>query len=138
MEINTLNRYNVHKVYKVCKVKFMGKIEKFEDILAWQESKKLIEKIYVSFKNCKDYSFRDQLQRAAVSVMNNIAEGYERKGNKEFVKFLYIAKGSCAEVRSMLYIALDLEYINDKDFNTYQDKCLHISSMLSNFIKKLL
>ena len=116
----------------------MGKIEKFEDILAWQESKDLVEKIYISFKNCKDYSFRDQLQRAAVSVMNNIAEGYERKGNKEFVKFLYIAKGSCAEVRSMLYIALDLRYINDKEFDTYQDRCLHISSMLSNFIKKLL
>lgn len=115
----------------------MGKIEKFEDILAWQESRVLVKEIYVLFKNCKDYSFRDQLQRATVSVMNNIAEGYERKGNKEFAKFLYIAKGSCAEVRSMLYIALDLGYINNEDFDIYQDKCLHISSMLSNFIKKL-
>ena len=115
----------------------MGKIEKFEDILAWQESKFLAKGIYSLFKNNKDYSFRDQIQRAAVSIMNNIAEGYERKGNKEFVKFLYIAKGSCAEVRSMIYLALDLGYINNKDLDMYQDKCLHISSMLSNFIKKL-
>lgn len=116
----------------------MGKIEKFEDILAWQESRILTKEIYILFKNNRDYAFRDQIQRAAVSIMNNIAEGYERKGNKEFAKFLYIAKGSCAEVRSMLYIALDLEYINKKDFDLYQDKCLHISSMLSNFIKKLI
>ncbi len=116
----------------------MGKIEKFEDILAWQESRAMVEAVYGLFKNCRDYSFRDQLQRAVISIMNNIAEGYERKGNKEFVKFLYIAKGSCAEVRSMLYIALTLGYINNKNFDTYQDKCLHISSMLSNFIKKLI
>jgi len=76
----------------------MGKIEKFEDILVWQKSQELIILIYGEFRNIKDYAFRDQIQRAAVSIMNNIAEGYERKGNKEFRKFLYIAKGSCGEV----------------------------------------
>lgn len=113
------------------------KIEKFEDIITWQKSRILVSDIYKLFRNCKDYAFRDQIQRATVSIMNNISEGYERKGNKEFAKFLYISKGSCAEVRSMLYAALDLEYINKDDFNIFQDRCAHISSMLSNLIKKL-
>lgn len=115
----------------------MAKFETFEDIIAWQKSKVLIVDTYQIFKNCRDYSFRDQLQRASVSVMNNIAEGYERKGNKEFAKFLYIAKGSCAEVRSMLYLALDLEYINKKDFDYLYEKALEISKMLSCLIKTL-
>jgi len=115
----------------------MAKIERFEDILAWQESKNLCMGIYAAFKNCRDYAFRDQIQRAAVSVMNNVAEGYERKGNKEFAKFLYIAKGSCGEVRSLLYLANDLGYIHKDDFDKFHDKSLHISSMLSNFIKSL-
>lgn len=114
-----------------------GKIESFEDILAWQESKILVIDIHKIFKNCRNYSFRDQIQKAAVSVMNNIAEGYERKGNREFSKFLYIAKGSCAEVRSMLYLALDLGYISKKDFDEFFQKTLRISRMLSNFIKRL-
>ncbi|MDI6778019.1 MAG: four helix bundle protein [Patescibacteria group bacterium] len=114
-----------------------NKIESFEDILAWQESRELVLGIYKFFRNCRDYAFRDQIQRAAVSVMNNIAEGYERKGNKEFSKFLYIAKGSCAEVRSMLYVAHDLKYISKEDFSQHFEKTLKISRMLSNFIKRL-
>jgi len=114
-----------------------NRIEKFEDILAWQESKELVALVYQEFRNCRDYAFRDQIQRAAVSVMNNIAEGYERKGNKEFAKFLYISKGSCGEVRSMLYLSLELGYICKTDFDKFHDKTLHISSMLSNFIKTL-
>ena len=89
----------------------MNKIQKFEDIVTWQESRILVNDMYEIFNKCKDYAFRDQIQRAVVSIMNNIAEGYERGGNREFARFLYIAKASCAEVRSMLYIALDLEYI---------------------------
>jgi four helix bundle protein len=115
----------------------MGKIEKFEDIIAWQKSQELIILIYGEFRNIKDYAFRDQIQRAAVSIMNNIAEGYERKGNKEFRKFLYIAKGSCGEVRSMLYLALRLKYIQKDKFDLLLDECLTISRMLSNFIKTL-
>ncbi|MGW8185531.1 MAG: four helix bundle protein [Candidatus Moraniibacteriota bacterium] len=115
----------------------MGKIEKFEDIIVWQKSKLLIVDIYKDFKNCKDYAFRDQIQRASVSIMNNIAEGYERMGNKEFAKFLYIAKGSCGEVRSMLHLALDLEYINKQTFDLNLERTLEISRMLSSFIKKL-
>ena len=115
----------------------MGKIEKFEDIIVWQKSKLLIVDIYKDFKNCKDYAFRDQIQRASVSIMNNIAEGYERMGNKEFAKFLYIAKGSCGEVRSMLHLALDLDYINKQTFDLNLERTLEISRMLSSFIKKL-
>jgi four helix bundle protein len=77
------------------------KIERFEDIIAWQKAKELSLEIYFVFKICKDFSFRDQIQRAAVSIMNNIAEGYERSSNKEFRNFLFIAKGSCGEVRSI-------------------------------------
>ena len=115
----------------------MSKIEKFEDIIAWQKSQELVMVIYEEFKNCKDYAFRDQIQRAAVSIMNNIAEGYERKGNKEFRKFLYIAKGSCGEVRSMLYLSFRLKYVQKDKFNLLSNECMIISRMLSNFIKTL-
>ncbi|AKM82268.1 MAG: S23 ribosomal protein [Berkelbacteria bacterium GW2011_GWE1_39_12] len=90
------------------------KIEKFEDIIAWQKAKELTLLSYRNFSCIKDYSFKDQINRASVSVMNNIAEGYERMGDKEFKKFLYISKGSCGEVRSMLYLALELKYIDKK------------------------
>ena len=115
----------------------MAKFETFEDIIVWQKSKILVNNIYQIFKTNRDYSFRDQVQRAAVSIMNNIAEGFERKGNKEFTKFLYIAKGSCGEVRSMLYLALDLKYINRKDFDNLYNQAFEISKMLSGLIKAL-
>ncbi|MDO8609227.1 MAG: four helix bundle protein, partial [bacterium] len=73
-------------------------ISKFEDIIAWQKSKELVLQIYSFMRNSKDYSYKDQIQRACISVMNNIAEGFERKGDKEFKHFLFIAKGSCGEV----------------------------------------
>jgi four helix bundle protein len=106
-------------------------------MLVWQKSRILIDDIYQTFKNNRDYSFRDQIQRAAISIMNNTAEGYERKENKEFAKFLFIAKGSCAEVRSMLYLAADLNYINKEEFNDFHGKSLEISKMLSGLIKTL-
>lgn len=113
------------------------KIEKFEDIIAWQKAKNLAADIYGKFRNCKDFSFRDQIQRAAVSIGNNIAEGYERKGDRELNKFLFISKGSCGEVRSMLYLALDLGYIDKREFDSMCAQALEISRMLSAFIKKL-
>lgn len=112
-------------------------IKSFEDILVWQKSKVLTILVYGLFRNTKDYSFRDQIQRAALSVMNNIAEGFERSGNKEFRHFLFISKGSCAEVRSLLYIALELKYISQKEFDDCYSLSLEISKMLSGFIKKL-
>jgi len=115
----------------------MAKFETLEDIIAWQKSRILVNGVYQIFKISRDYSFRDQVQRAAVSIMNNIAEGFERKGNKEFTKFLYIAKGSCGEVRSMLYLALDLKYISKKDFDNLFNQASEISKMLSGLIKAL-
>lgn len=92
------------------------KIEKFEDLISWQKAKELTLNTYKVFGNHKDFGFRDQIQRASVSVMNNIAEGFERRTNKELRSFFYIAKGSCGEVRSMLLLALDLKYISQADF----------------------
>ena len=100
------------------------KIEKFEDIIAWQKARVLTLDIYRLFGHSKDFGFKDQIQRAAVSVMNNVAEGFERKTNKELMLFLYIAKGSCGEVRSMLYIALGLRYITETDFTKKYDLCV--------------
>ncbi|NQV88241.1 MAG: four helix bundle protein [Parcubacteria group bacterium] len=113
------------------------KVEKFEDIIAWQKAKILTLFIYKVFKNSKDFGFRDQIQRASVSIMNNIAEGFERRGDKEFKHFLFIAKGSCAEVRSMLCLARDLEYINIEDHKKCYDLSIEVSKILSGFIKTL-
>lgn len=113
------------------------KIEKFEDVVAWKKSRELIKQIYTTFKSLKDYSFKDQIQRATISIGNNIAEGFERKSNKELAYFLHIAKGSCGEVRSMLYTALDLGYIHKSEFAKQYDLASEISRILSGFIKAL-
>jgi four helix bundle protein len=92
-------------------------IKTFEDLEIWKEARHLTREIYTISKAphfSKDYGLRGQMQRAAVSIMSNIAEGFERGGNQEFVQFLYIAKGSCGEFRSQLYVALDQSYINQK------------------------
>jgi four helix bundle protein len=90
--------------------------------------------IYKHFENSKDYGFRDQIQRAFVSVMNNIAEGFERKSNKEFRFFLFVAKGSCGEVRSMLILAQELNKINKDQAQTLQVLAEEISRMISGLI----
>ncbi len=112
-------------------------IEKFEDILSWQKAKSLSITVYRLFSSNKDYAFKDQIQRASVSIMNNIAEGYERKSNKELKYFLFVAKGSSAEIRSMLYLALSLKYITENDFKRLYSDATEISKMLSGFIKTL-
>ncbi len=113
------------------------KFDKFEDIIAWQKAKIMTLKIYSSFKDSRDYGFKDQVCRASVSVMNNIAEGFERKSNNEFMHFLFIAKGSCGEVRSMLYLAEELKYLNKEDFTTISTLANEISKMISGLIKTL-
>lgn len=112
-------------------------IKQFEDIIAWQKAHVLAQEVYSIFKSCRDFSFRDQIQRAVVSIMNNIAEGYERSGDKELGRFFFIAKGSCGELRSMLYLALDLGYIDKENFESMYSKSTEISKILSGFIKKL-
>lgn len=113
------------------------KINRFEDIIAWQKAKDLTLLIYSDFKDNRDYSFCDQLKRASISISNNIAEGFERSGNKEFKYFLYIAKGSSAEVRSMLDIALDLKYINKEQHTKNYKLAEDIAKLLSGLIKTL-
>jgi four helix bundle protein len=96
------------------------RIERFEDLFAWQKARELTKNIYSITKEgdlFKDFGLRDQIRRASVSIMSNIAEGFERGGRSEFHQFLVIAKGSCAELRSQLYVALDAEYINLVTFN---------------------
>ncbi len=112
-------------------------IERFEDIIAWKKAKELTINIYKLFENSKDFGFKEQIQRASVSVTNNIAEGFERKSNKEFKQFLYIAKGSCGEVRSMLTVAHELKKINTSDYEVLLPLCTEISRILFGLIHKL-
>ena len=120
-------------LYKLNKMK----IERFVDIIAWQKSKELSVQVYGFFEDSQDYDFKDQIKRASVAVMNNIAEGFERRGNKEFRHFLYIAKGSCGEVRSMLYLAKELNKISEKDFVSLFRLSEEISKIISGLIKTL-
>lgn len=113
------------------------KFTRFEDIIAWQKAEDLTIEIYSLFKDSNDFAFKDQIQRAAISVMNNIAEGYERKTNKEFTYFLYVAKGSCGEVRSMLHIARKLQKIQEQKYLLLVNNTLEISKILSGLIKSL-
>ena len=105
--------------------------QRFEDLEIWLMAKELSVVIYKKFASCKDFRFRDQVQSAAVSVMNNIAEGFERKkGSKEFERFLYIAKGSAGEVRSMLVLALEFGYISPDEYEDLREACLQMSRKL--------
>ena len=113
------------------------KIEKFEDIISWRKAESLVLEIYKEFKGCRDFGFKDQIQRASVSIMNNIAEGFERKSNKEFKYFLFVAKGSCAEVRSMLHLSLQFNYINNIKYKELNNISTEISKLLSGLIKTL-
>jgi len=110
---------------------------RFEDILVWQKSKDLTLKVYATFYENRDFGFRDQLQRASVSIMNNIAEGFERQTPKEFRQFLYIARGSCAELKSMLYLAVELSYLNKNQFDSLMDDSVELSKMLSGLIRSI-
>jgi len=112
-------------------------IERFEDIEAWKEARTLVKEIYQFFGDVKDYGFRDQIQRAAVSVMSNIAEGFDRGSNREFIKFLIIARGSVSEVRSLGYAALDIGYIDEEIFNKISNRCLKLASLINGFIRYL-
>jgi len=118
----------------------MAKIERFEDIEAWKKARLLVELIYQETGKgafAKDFGLRDQIRRAAVSIMSNIAEGFERNSDKEFRQFLYISKGSAGEVRSLLYVAMDLNYINKTVYESLMERVIFVSQKLSGFIKYL-
>lgn len=110
---------------------------RFEDIKAWQKAEELTLKIYLQFENTRDLSFRDQIQRASVSIMNNIAEGFERKSSKSFIQFLLIANGSAAEVRSMLHLSLKIGYVSEIEYKQLSDLCNEISAMLFGLIRAI-
>jgi four helix bundle protein len=110
-----------------------GRIEKFEDLIAWQKARELTKNIYRVTKNgdfSKDFGLRDQIRRSSVSVMSNIAEGFERGGRSEFHQFLVIAKGSCAELKSQLYVALDAEYIDTITFQNLDALAKEVSRLV--------
>jgi len=116
------------------------KITRFEDIECWQEARKIVNRVYrVCRANAfrRDYSFIDQIKRAAISIMANIAEGFSRKGNKEFIQFLFIAKSSAAELQSHLYVALDQKYIEKSEFDDLYEIVEKVQRQISNFIKYL-
>ena len=114
----------------------MSKIARFEDIEAWQKARKLVKKVYEvcgveRFR--KDYSLIDQMKRASVSIMANIAEGFARRTHKEFINFLGMAHGSVAELQSHLYIALDQNFISDKDFKELYTMAEEVSKLVQGF-----
>lgn len=114
--------------------------KRFEDFEVWQFARSLVKEVYLLTDQRtirKYYSLTDQIQRAALSVMNNIAEGYERQSSKEFVFMLNVAKGSIGEVRSILYAMLDISLIDEKTFQTLYEKTLTISKSLAGFISYL-
>jgi len=115
-------------------------IKNFEDLEIWKCSRVLTKEIYrltADQKFSRDFKFRDQIRGAVISIMSNIAEGYERGGNQEFIQFLYIAKASCGEVRSLLYVALDEGYLTPKQFEELIESFKRLSVMTSNLIDYL-
>ncbi|MGE0077357.1 MAG: four helix bundle protein [Bacteroidales bacterium] len=110
------------------------KIEKFEDLDVWKISVDLSVRIYSIFKTNKDFSFRDQICRSSVSIPSNIAEGFERQSNKEYIHFLYIAKGSAGELRTQLEIAYRIEYVSEKEYT----ELIEVARMISSKIYRLI
>jgi len=118
----------------------MGKIERFEEIEAWKEACSLAEIIYKITKLerfSKNYGLKEQIQRASVSIASNIAEGFERQTKKEFIYFLYIAKGSAGEVRTLLYLGRKLNYFDESQYNEVLQKCIYVSNLIGKFIQYL-
>ena len=119
----------------------MAKFNSFEEIISWQKARELNVEIYnITNSNDlfnKDFGLRDQIRRASISISSNIAEGFERQTAKEFIRFLYIAKASAAEVRSQLYLAFDLNYIDKKQFDELNLKVNEVSKLTSGLLKYL-
>jgi len=111
----------------------MKKVDRFEDLIAWQKARELTKQIYLTSNKgpfAKDFGLRDQIRRASVSIMSNLAEGFDRGGRSEFHQFAVIAKGSSAEVRSQLYIALDVEYITQEQFDNLYNLVMEVSRII--------
>ncbi|WP_350286359.1 four helix bundle protein [uncultured Croceitalea sp.] len=112
-------------------------VKKFEDLIVWQKAQDFSVLIYENFSDLKDYSFRDQITRASVSISNNIAEGFDRRTNTDFTRFLYIAISSNSEVRSMLYLSERLKYLKENQSEELVEKSNEISRMLFGLIQSM-
>jgi four helix bundle protein len=118
----------------------MGKIERFEDIEAWKEARKLVNMIYdISEEGqfSQDFSLKNQIRSASVSIMSNIAEGFDRGTNKEFIQFLVVARASSSEAKSQLYVALDRRYIAHQKFDEIYQQANKVISLIDGFIRYL-
>jgi four helix bundle protein len=116
------------------------KVEKFEDLLVWQKGMEIVRQIYQITREGRlrrDFALCDQLRRASLSIPTNIAEGYERASRKEYVNFLNFAKGSAGEVRSLLHVASELDYLNNDEYHALLGAILELSRFLSNHIRSL-
>ena len=115
-------------------------VKNFEDLEIWKDARALTRAIYQLTRDpkfSKDFGLRDQIRRAAVSIMSNIAEGFERGGNQEFIQFLYVAKGSCGEVRSQLWVAMDQGYVDQKVVDDLLTSLKRLSIMIKHLIDHL-
>ena len=118
----------------------MATFERFEDIEGWKKARQLTKEIYnvtSAGQFARDYGLRDQIRRDAVSIMSNIAEGFERDGNKEFLQFLSVAKGSTAEVQAQLYVALDADFISQLEFEKLYKLASDTGSLIAGFMRYL-
>lgn len=118
----------------------MSKVSRFEDLVVWQKARVLSFKVYQISADgpiIKDYGFKEQIRRSSVSISSNIAEGFERGGNKEFLQFLSIAKASAAETRSLLYLASDLEYISKAESDNLISEASEVAKMISSLMSYL-
>ncbi len=115
----------------------MSFAERFEDLRIWQDARRLANASYDAVRELKDFAFKDQMQSAAVSVMNNISEGFERRTKKDFAHFLDLAKGSAGEVRSMLYLAEDRSYLGAQEASGLRDEYEHLCHAIGALASKL-
>ena len=116
------------------------KIKKFEDLESWKKARTLTNEVYkatTAGNFVRDFALKDQIRRASISILSNIAEGFERGGDKEFLQFLAVAKGSCGEVRAQLYIASDQGYLSPTLFTTLIDNTNEIGRLISGLMKYL-
>ena len=115
----------------------MATITQFEDLVCWQRARELTRAVYAAMRPCRDFGFKDQIQRASVSVMSNIAEGFESGTRQSFLNYLYIAKGSAGEARAQLYAAYDVGYLTVETFKYLKSLAEECSKLISSFITGL-
>ncbi|MFN2516241.1 MAG: four helix bundle protein [Pyrinomonadaceae bacterium] len=118
----------------------MVKITRFEEIESWKKARSLTREIYEATATgqfVRDFGLKDQIRRGAVSILSNIAEGFERGGDREFAQFLAVAKGSCGEVRAQLYVALDQGYFSQEAFERLAGSAIEVGELLSGFMRYL-